>query len=237
MKRPLITFSGDFRRGTILERKNRFILVVKFEDESESEVYLSNTGARNVIQEGRTVLTRAVESSDRKTAMDAVFVRADGVWVSVDAAFANTAFRSAFEKDSLPYFEGCELVRAEPPLPDGGRTDFKLETAEGHQALVEVKSCTYTAEGVAKFPDRPTKRGRRHVRKLMELQRDGTETHVVFVVQRPDAASFTPFRSVDPEFAEILEDASSAGVDVQVMQLKIERPTVSLKASDLPVQL
>lgn len=237
VRQPLVTFSGDVRRGEIRDRPNRFILVVEFEDGPESNVYLSNTGARNVIQQGRTVLARRVESADRKTDMDAIFIKADGVWVSVDASFANTAFRSAFEQGRLPYFQDYELVRSEPPLPDGGRADFELQTPDGQEALVEVKSCSYTSEGVAKFPDRPTKRGRRHLTDLMDLQASNTETHVVFVVQRPDARSFTPYREVDPEFADTLQKAADCGVGVHAMQLEIEPPAVFLKAADLPVQL
>lgn len=237
MTLPLFTFSADLRRAQIRDRPNRFVLVVEFEDGSETEVYLSNTGARNVIHEGRTVLARPVESADRNTDMDAIFVKAEGVWVSVDASFANTAFQSAFQERAIPYFQDYEFIRSEPPLPDGGRADFELQTPEDQQALVEVKSCTYTTHGVAKFPDRPTKRGRRHLRDLKELQAEDVETHVVFVVQRPDADSFTPFRAVDPEFAEGLEEASAAGVGVHAMQLEIEPPTVLLKTADLPVRL
>lgn len=233
----LYTVEEELAEGTILDRPNRFVLEVERTDGTVVESYISNTGAWNVTQPGLEVLISPVADSDRRTAWDVRFVRKDGVWVSVDAAFANAAFEAAFEKDLLPYFDGYGLVRSEPPLPDGGRADFELESPGGESVLVEVKSCTLATDGIARFPDRPTKRGRRHLTDLRELREGGTEAHVVFVIQRPDADRFEPNRPVDPEFATLLEDAEAAGVGIHAMQLRIERPDVVLERGAVPVDV
>lgn len=237
MPQPLLTVDGAFREGQIRDRPNRFVLEVELDDGHDVDAYISNTGSWNVTKAGRDVLVRPVDDESRKTDYDAVFVRADDVWVSVDASFANTAFRAALDQSLLPPFKGYEHRRSEPPLPGGGRADFELLGPSGESALVEVKSCTLVEDGIAKFPDRPTKRGRRHVRELIDLQEDGTESHVVFVVQRSDGTRFTPNRAVDPDLADLVAEATAGGVGVHAMQLSIDPPTVSLESGGLQVDL
>lgn len=235
MAETLYTVEEELVEGTILDRPNRFVLEVERSDGTVVEAYISNTGSWNVTEAGRRVLIIPVADTDRRTAWDVRFVRKDDVWISVDAAFANAAFEAAVETDLLPYFDDYGLVRSEPPLPEGGRADFELESPRGESVLVEVKSCTLATDRVARFPDRPTKRGRRHLEDLRELQEGGTETHIVFVIQRPDADQFEPNRRVDSEFATRLGEADAAGVGIHAMQLQVEPPEVLLERGSVPV--
>ncbi|MFB6267530.1 MAG: DNA/RNA nuclease SfsA [Halodesulfurarchaeum sp.] len=237
MPQPLLEEPNTLHEATIRSRPNRFILEVEFKNGTTDEIYLANTGARTPIQPGRTVLAREATNPDRKTDYDAVFVKTDSTWISIIATAANDAFEAALERDLLPPFKNYDLIETEPTLPSGGRADFKLETPDGDHALVEVKSCTHADDGVAKFPDRPTERGRRHLRELMDHVESGHEAHVVFVIQRDDADEFAPFRSVDPEFADTLVEADAAGVHLHAIQLRVEPPAVYLHETAVPITL
>jgi sugar fermentation stimulation protein A len=104
-------------------------------------------------------------------------------------------------------------------------------------AYVEIKSCTHVENGVAKFPDRPTERGRRHLKKLIKLARNGISCYVVFIIQRPDARIFSPFREVDAQFAELLKEAYKAGVIVRAMTTEFDPrdKTIYLMNPHLPL--
>jgi sugar fermentation stimulation protein A len=68
---------------------------------------------------------------------------------------------------------------------------------------------------VALFPDAVTERGARHVKELGELARKGEwEAAVLFVVQRSDARLVRAARSIDPKFAQALEDAKLDGLRI-----------------------
>lgn len=244
MTEPLYRYDGPLVRGRFRERPNRFTLVVDLEGDGygggpEERVYLRNSGGLGtVLEAGRTVLCRPVESDDRKTNYDAVAVDVDGTWVTVDATLPNRAVEALLGRDGIGRFAGYELVRSEPPLPDGGRSDFLLGSPAGDEAYLEVKSNTYVVDGVSKFPDRPTERGRRHLRSLIDLaSREGVEAHVLFVVQRPDASRLRPFREVDPDFAELLGEAGAAGVGVGAVATAFDPPDVVLRDADLPVAI
>jgi sugar fermentation stimulation protein A len=118
-----------------------------------------------------------------------------------------------------------------------GRIDFVLNDREGRPVYVEVKSCTHVERGVAKFPDRPTERGKRHLKLLTELAARGDHCCIVFIIQRPDARRFRPFRAVDPAFADLLKYAQKAGVGIKVMTTNFKPPDIYLMYENLPIDL
>lgn len=236
MREPLLTVSEELLAGRVVDRPNRFVVRVRF-DEAPERVFLGDPGAlEGVVEPGRELLCRAVDDPERATDYDAIAAVVDDVHVSLRAALANTLFERAVTRGALPAFAGYAVAEREPPLGDHGRTDFRLED-DGRPAYVEVKSCTHVEAGVAMFPDRPTERGRRHLAGLRSLREDGLEAHVVFVVQRPDAERFRPFRSVDPGFAARLADAADAGVGVHAVATAFDPPHYRLHDAALPIDL
>ncbi|WP_459192287.1 DNA/RNA nuclease SfsA [Halosimplex sp. J119] len=243
MTDPLLSRDAEAVTGEFVERVNRFVIRVDFGD-SVGKVYLGDPGKlRNVLVPGNEVLCEPADDPDRATDYDAIAIQVDGhagdtVHVSLRAALANDLFAEVLDRGHLPDFEWADEVTREPSLPDHGRADFKLERADsGRTAYVEVKSTTHVDDGVAKFPDRPTERGRRHLRSLESLVADGVEAHLVFVVQRPDIQRWEPFREIDPEFADLLAEVVEAGVDVRALTTEFDPPHYHLRETELPVQL
>lgn len=233
----LFTVDGDLVDGAIVDRPNRFVVRVRFDEDAE-KVLLGDPGAlQNIISPGREILCSPVNSARRVTDFDAIAVNVDGTFVSVRAALANDLFRHAMKQDALSTFAGYTILKREPDLPAHGHTDFLLETAGCDEAYVEIKSSTHVEDGVAKFPDRPTKRGRRHLQSLMELQTLGKETHVCFVVQRPDVRRMQPYWDIDREFGELLSKAQEAGVNITAVTISFDPPQYVLRDSSLPVDL
>lgn len=237
MADPLYTHDDDLVAGTVVDRPNRFVLLTRFDGDTE-RVYLGDPGELStVLESGSEVYCTPVDDQDRTTDYDAIAVRVGDQFVSVRAALANDLFEAMLAQGALEAFRGYDLVAREPALPEHGRTDFLLADPDGADAYVEVKSCTHVEDGVVKFPDRPTRRGRRHLRSLEELAAAGVETHVVFVVQRDDASVFRPFRAVDPAFADLLERVRDAGVGVHAVTTAFEPPKYYLRNPNLPVDI
>lgn len=233
---PLITYDRQLTPGEVIERPNRFVVIVRF-DKTTERVFLADPGAlEDLIEPGREILCSPANDRDRKTAFDAIAVRHKGFYVGLRAVFANELFAAALEAELLPDFEGYRIREREPELPGHGRTDFRLVAPSSNSAFVEVKSCTHVEDAVAKFPDRQTERGRRHLRELDSLVEAGHEAYVVFVVQRPDAETFRPYRSVDPEFAELLERVSNSGVGVNGISTEFDPPLYWLRETQLPIE-
>lgn len=231
----LCEFDGDLVEGIIVSRPNRFVLSVDFGDGTE-RVYLGDPGALEFVSPKMSVLCSPVEDPSRKTAYDAIAVDLGEFFVSLRAAFANELFQAALERDLLPRFDNYEIVQREPELPTHGRSDFLLRSLD-HDApvYVEVKSCTHADDGVGKFPDRPTERGRRHLESLRSRVSEGEEAHLVFVAQRPDIGRIEPYREVDPEFADLLAEVDEAGVGIHAIKCEFDPPQYVLRNTDIPV--
>jgi sugar fermentation stimulation protein A len=237
MKKLLLKCTGPFRRGEIIDRPNRFILRVRM-NSSIKRVYFPNPGALfTVITPGREVLCEPTTTKGRKTSLSAFAVRLGRFYVTVNSSFANTILSTAIDNGLLKEFRGCVISSRERSIPNYGRIDFVLRDTKNRHVYVEVKSCTHVEKSVAKFPDRPTERGRRHLAILSRLAEKGKRCYVIFIIQRPDARSFEPFREVDPEFADLLTDAARAGVKIMAMTTEFMPPNLYCKREDLPIRL
>lgn len=231
----LLKYAGPFWRGEIVDRPNRFTLRVRMGSSIE-RVYLPNPGRLStVLSPRRRILCEKCISPARKTRFNAFAVRVHRFYVTVNSAFANAIFSAAVEGGVLKEFEGCEIASREKRFKDG-RIDFILRGPRGEEVYVEVKSCTHVEQGVAKFPDRPTELGRRHLVALSKLAERGEKCYMLFVVQRPDARAFEPFREVDPKFADALKEAAEKGVKVMAISTEFRPPNLYL-CKNLPVKI
>lgn len=238
MRDFILTYENELKKGEILDRPNRFILRVKF-DTGQEKVYLANPGALStVIDSSREVLCESVSAENRKTDYNAFAIEVGNIYVTVRSAFANTVFGKILEKGFLEEFREFTIVSREPLLPTRGRADFLLEDeSKGTKSYVEVKSCTHVENGVAKFPDRPTKRGRRHLKDLTKLQGNEWDNYVIFIVQREDAVIFSPFREIDPDFADLLHEADEGGGSIRAISTRFKPPHLYLENKNLPIEL
>ncbi len=202
-------FSPD-ATGRLVSRPNRFTLMVELAGTPEPvAVHAANPGRMwELTYPGTEVILQRAEGP-RKTAWTAVAVRRplDGVIVPLVAAGANRIARELILPALLPE---ATAIRREVTRGHS-RFDFVASTPDG-EAVIEVKSCTLVAHGVAMFPDAATTRGARHVAALAEIT--AGRRIVLFVIQGPPAERFVPDVHTDPAFAVALRNAAARGVEV-----------------------
>ncbi len=212
---------SDIHSCEFVERANRFLGRVIL-DGKLTDVFIPNPGRMyELMVPGREVIIRRAYGSNRKTAFDMIAVEYNGVLVSVDSLLPNRFMKQLLTGQGFDEFKGYTRVIPEPRLYEG-RFDFKLER-DGGIAFIEVKSCTLVENGHARFPDAPTIRGARHVRSLARALSEtiAERAAVVFVIQRPDASLFSPNDPTDPDFANTLRGACTAGVEVYALSCRL----------------
>jgi sugar fermentation stimulation protein A len=101
---------------------------------------------------------------------------------------------------------------------------------------MEMKSVTLVMDGIARFPDAPTERGRKHVGTLMKAVEEGHRAAAIFVIQRDDATGLSPYDNNDPEFGAALREAVEAGVEAYAFTCVLTREAITI-ASEVPVLL
>ncbi|MFA9435967.1 MAG: DNA/RNA nuclease SfsA [Candidatus Bathyarchaeota archaeon] len=210
--------------ATLVKRPNRFLGVVNLNG-NHVEAFIPNPGRMHELMVPSTrVYVIPREGAHRKTKFDLTLVEYNDTLVSIDSRLPNHMLREAIDED-LPEFEGYRVERAEPTFHDS-RLDLKL-TDGANQILLEAKSCTLVVDGVALFPDAPTKRGARHMNTLVKALELGRAA-ACFVIQRNDAREWRPNEEMDPEFTASLRNAVENGVEAYAFICNINLDTVSI---------
>lgn len=226
-------FSGRLVPAVFQSRPNRFLGVVLV-DGVETLCFIPNPGRmKELLYRGARVYLIPVQSESRKTQYNLTLVDHQGTLVSVDSNVPNKVVREAVDRGIIEPFKEFRVKKAEYTFGES-RLDFLLESDSG-KLLLEVKSCTLIRDGVALFPDAPTKRGSRHLRTLTRGLTQGRSA-IFFLIQRSDANSFRPNMETDPDFAANLEEANRKGVEVYAYSSRVDFDGVFL-GSRVPIDL
>ena len=222
-----------------VHRDNRFRIQAAISGQSVA-AHLPNSGRLGeLLVPGRRIwLARADQEHKpkRQTAYDVALVEYQGRLVSVDARVPERLVASALRHQQLDGFEAYTTVQQEVHL-GASRLDFRMDDAPAAPPCwLELKSVTLVEGGVARFPDAPTLRGKRHVHELITAVRAGDRAAVLFVVQRDDAERFTPHHAADAQFSQALEQAAKAGVEVLAWRCRVSLQSIQLEKT-IPVAL
>ncbi len=198
--------------GIFISRPNRFLAVIQLGDQ-HIEAFVPNPGRmKELLINSVPVLVWENGHSKRKTAYDLMAVRHEGEWVCIDSRIPNQLLYELLSQRELSEFVRYPNITKEVTYRNS-RFDFSLD-GKGKGCFIEAKSCTLVEEGVALFPDAPTKRGTKHLMDLISAVRDGYEAYMIIIIQRSNAKSFCPNKKTDPDFANAMKQAVKKGVRV-----------------------
>jgi len=230
--------------GVFIERPNRFVAKVQIGDIVET-VHVKNTGRCRelLIPKSRVFLSKAL-NPNRKTAYDLISVYkedalgikgGDPLLVNIDSQATNTVFEEYVRAgDFLP-----EVIKIKREATYGdSRLDFYIETRD-KKIFVEIKGATLEEGGKTMFPDAPTERGIKHINELIKAVEAGYDSYIVFVIQMAGTHSFMPNRKMHPEFADALNLAHEARVNILALEcdVTVDSLTINPKHKAIPVIL
>ena len=201
-----------------ISRPNRFISRVMLNGE-ELTVHVKNTGrCRELLTENARVILEKSSNPNRKTQYDLIAVYKGDTLVNMDSQSPNGAVGEWLRAGG--FLENPTLVKPESTFGKS-RLDFYLET-ENEKAYIEVKGVTLEENGVARFPDAPTERGKKHLSELINAKSQGYRAAVVFVIQMKGCHLFEPNYVTDKPFAEELKRAYENGVEIIAVDCRVQ---------------
>ncbi len=196
--------------GCFQERPNRFIALVEIEGQIE-KVHVKNTGrCRELLKKGERVYLNRSDSAGRSTAYDLIAVQKGKRLINMDSQAPNKAVLEWLQSGRL--FPDTVLIRPETNYGNS-RFDFYIET-ETDKIFMEVKGVTLEENGVVRFPDAPSDRAVKHLEELIAAKQEGIQAFVMFVIQMENVEYFTANCDTHPEFAQALQKAAKAGVQI-----------------------
>ena len=231
---------GEVREALFLRRKNRFVADVMLPEAGEVAVHVKNTGRlRELLLPGARVILAKADNPARKTPYDLIGVyrkEKDGTerLFNIDSQAPNAVVREWLEG------QGFDLIRPEFTWGNS-RMDFYMERQNGtenpEQYLMEVKGCTLDRDGIGYFPDAPTERGVKHLHELAKASAAGYHAFLAFVIQMEGVLEVRPNTETHPEFAEALQAAEQAGVQVLHLRTIVRPDSLEVRAEGPGVRL
>ena len=113
------------------------------------------------------------------------------ILINVDSTAPNNVVEEAIKENKIDFGFEIKSYKREFKF-DKSRFDFYLE-GENKKAFLEVKGVTLENNGLASFPDAPTKRGLKHIKELSMALDEGYDAYILFLIQMhgPNAVSYT----------------------------------------------
>ncbi len=227
-------FDPPLEHATLLRRYKRFLADVEFADGTRATAHCTNTGRMTgCCEPGSRVLVARADNPGRKLAWTLRGVKVGRSWVSVDTMMPNHVVADALRRRRIPELAGYDTVATEVRYGEElrSRIDVLLTDSAGAlpPAYVEVKNVTLRDGDHAIFPDAVSARGAKH---LDELEREVARGHRAVLlpfVARADCTLFDAAREVDPHWADTLDRATAAGVEVLPWRARLDRRALRLE--------
>jgi len=200
---PVYTFRDSLFACTVIDRPNRFVVNVSRDGET-LKCHLHDPGRlKELIYEGARVLVRPTEGEKTK--------------FSITAASENSRW---IVTDTRIHSDIASLFIDQNAKREVAVGKKRIDFMHGNR-YIEVKGCTLVEDGIARFPDAPTKRGKEHLDLLIQLVNGRYKATVIVLVMRDDASCFMPNADTDPDFARSFSLAMAAGVELKILEFSL----------------
>ncbi|MEJ2248748.1 MAG: DNA/RNA nuclease SfsA [Candidatus Lokiarchaeota archaeon] len=207
-KQPIYQLD-DLKKGIFLFRHNRFAGEIKYKNKIKSAHIHDPGRLKELLEKGAEVL---FTYSNGKLTYYLKAIKKENEWILIDSSLHSRLAQKIFPY--IPALSNLNNVKKEVKIGES-RIDFVVDDIP-----LEVKGVTLVKDGIALFPDAPTKRGTRHVNEI--IKNNGI---LLFLVFRK-AFKFAPYFKMDPKFSTALKEAVKKEITIIPAQLSFNGKTI-----------
>jgi sugar fermentation stimulation protein A len=226
----LVPFTPQLEETRFIKREKRFLVHVNRCTGESEIVHCANSGSMKscIISNCRAYILDS-QNPERKLRHSLELLELEDGLACLNTARANQLVKAVLNTPSREIagynlfasdFKNVAAFRSEAPYNANTRFDFGFENG-----FIEVKSVSLRLnENTLAFPDAVTTRGQKHVRELAEVVRRGQKAFLFFVIMRAAnqnprhlASNFRTAREIDPDYAQLVSEASLCGVKMRIL--------------------
>ena len=216
--------------GTLVRRYKRFLADVQLDGGRLVTAHCPNSGAMTACCEpGRTVYLSHHDTPRRKLKYTWEIIDMPTSLVGVNTMVPNRLVFQSVTAGRIDALGGYDHATREVTVGDHSRIDLMLHNNGQDRCYVEIKNCTLVNDGVARFPDAVTARGRKHLVALERLVAAGYRCAMFYLIQRMDARVFRPADHIDADYGRQLRHAVRKGVEIMAYDVSIDLKTIAIR--------
>ncbi len=235
-------FPDPLVRGTLIQRYKRFLSDIEMEGGETITAHVANPGSMiGLAEPGSEVWLSPNRNPKAKLDWRWEMVTVGDHLVGVNTSHPNKLVEEAISRNGIAELTGYDRLRREVKYGQNSRIDILLEDAAKSDCYVEIKNVNLKRaqpgrETAAEFPDAVTKRGAKHLVELGDMVADGHRAVMLYLVQRGDCDHLRIAGDIDPAYAEALDTATKAGVEVLCYVCDMRKDGIDV-ADAIPVEL
>ena len=213
--------------GIFLERPNRFLAKVIIENKEEI-VHVRNTGrCRELLVPGaKVILEDCRNNPNRKTKYSLISVYKGDTLINMDSQIPNAVVFEALKNNQISEFQNLTYIKREV-THGNSRYDIYFEK-EINKGFIEVKGVTLESNGIARFPDAPTERGRKHVLEMIQAVKEDYIGVIFFLIQMENPKEFRLNWKMDEKFSSAVNLAMENGVEILAYDSIVNKNRISI---------
>ena len=187
--------------------------------EKNVEVHIHDPGRLGeILFENNKILLKYVEKPSRKTKWDVIAGLVDENYVLIHSNYHRKIAEKILEKELL--FSMSNVIKIKPEAKyNNSKIDFLLTLNNNEQIWIETKGCTLVKNNIALFPDAPTKRGVKHIKSLLEIQKGKGTSKLIILIFNHTATFFSPNKEKDTDFYNIFYKAAK---EIEIYPVTLE---------------
>lgn len=224
-------FIPPLKPATLIKRYKRFLADVTTPEGDEITIHCANTGAMTgCATPGDTVWFSTSNNAKRKYPHSWELTQTvDNHFICINTLRANQLVAEALENKWIPELSEYNLIIPEVKYgAENSRIDFFLTHDGLSDCFIEVKSVTLRENGHGFFPDTTTLRGQKHLRELTSIAKEGKRAILLFAVLHSGIHVVSAAEHIDKQYAQLLDNAISNGVEVLCYQADISTQQMKL---------
>ena len=217
-------FTSTLIKGKLIKRYKRFFVDIKVNNQIIT-AHCPNTGSMlGLLGEGNEVWVTKNNDPNRKLKYTLEIIKVNKKLIGINTHRANKIVEHGIKNKLFKEFKSIKIIKPEFKFSNDTRFDFLCD-----KNIIEVKNVTlFRNNKDSEFPDAPTSRGTKHLKKLIDASKKGFKSYVLFLVQIENMKYFKIAKDIDKDYYENYLIAKKSGVQFLAYNCKIDPKQIKI---------
>ena len=221
-------FKERLLQGFLIKRYKRFFVDIKYKNKIIT-AHCPNSGSMmGLLDKGNKIWFSKSDNPKRKLKYTLEIIELEKKMVGVNTQLTNKIVLEALNNKKIKSLIKFNNIKTEVKFSNNTRFDFLLSDNKD-KCFLEIKNVTLVREEkIAEFPDAITSRGTKHLKELINAQKKGYQSCILYLVQREDCRSFRIAHDIDEEYKITFNKALKKGVKILCYDCKLGNEEIKL---------